>query len=99
MPHTDAPIAPHDWFRPRLEALLAEARHQGYALDLSQAVITDLVNGELAADTPIAPSGENWARDIGEPAESAQEMKLPNSLPPETGTNDPRPDMPHNGWV
>jgi hypothetical protein len=84
----------HEWFEPRLVALLAEADAAGYARDVSQAAITDLVNGALAAAAPPASPDDDWARDIGEPAESAHEMPQKDSLPPETQGNDPRPDMP-----
>ena len=57
----------HDWFRPRLTALLAEADAAGYARDVSQAAITDLVNGALGTVAPPA-ADEAWAQDIGEPA-------------------------------
>ena len=42
-PMTD--IAPHDWFRPRLSALVADAAKAGFATDVAVAVITDLING------------------------------------------------------
>jgi hypothetical protein len=87
-------ILAHDWFRPRLEALLAEADKAGYARDVSQAAVTDLVNGALAAATPPQTPDDKWAQDIGEPAELAQEMPQPEALPPETGGNDPRGDFP-----
>ena len=91
MPSTPA----HEWFKPRLEALLAQAAEAGYAPDLSQAVITDLVNGALAAPMAPLPSEDNWAQDIGEPAELAHEMPTTPGLPPETGSNDPRNDFPN----
>jgi hypothetical protein len=87
-------VLAHDWFRPRLTALLAEADAAGYARDVSEAAITDLVNGELAAAIPASPPDDNWARDIGEPAEAAHEMPTAPALPPETGNNDPRGDFP-----
>ena len=87
-------ILAHEWFKPRLEALLAEAAKEGYARDVSQAAITDLVNGALAAAAPELPPDDDWARDIGEPAELAHEMPHKDALPPETGNNDPRGDMP-----
>jgi hypothetical protein len=89
MPSTPA----HEWFTPKLEALLKEADAAGYPRDLSQAVVTDLVNGVFAAATPLAPD-DNWAQDIGEPADFAHEMPTPPGLPPETGNNDPRGDFP-----
>ena len=57
---------PHAWFRPRLAALIAEAQQAGITPDQSVAVITDLVNGPLAAATPVV-ADEDWNRDIGEP--------------------------------
>ncbi len=59
-------ILAHDWFRPKLTALLAEADAAGYARDVSQAAITDLVNGALASAAP-AKADEAWAQDIDEP--------------------------------
>ena len=59
-------ILAHDWFRPKLTALLAEADAAGYARDVSQAAITDLVNGALASAAP-AKADDGWAQDIGEP--------------------------------
>ncbi len=84
----------HEWFEPRLLALLAEADKAGYARDVSQAAITDLVNGALAAAVPSSPLDDNWAQDIGEPVELAHAMPPKDSLPPETQGNDPRNDMP-----
>ncbi len=59
-------ISPHEWLRPRLAALVAEAEAAGIPRDVSVAVITDLINGPLSADTP-PPSDENPNKDIGEP--------------------------------
>jgi hypothetical protein len=87
-------VLAHAWFKPKLEILLAEAEKEGYARDVSQAAITDLVNGALAAAAPPLVPDDDWARDIGEPAELAHEMPTKDALPPETGTNDPRQDMP-----
>ncbi len=65
-------IPAHDWFRPKLIALFAEAAQAGYPRDVAEAVITDLVNGTLAAcATP--PQG-SWAQDPGEPPGAASEM-------------------------
>jgi hypothetical protein len=86
-------IPAHEWFTPRLEALLKDADAAGYPRDVAQAVITDLANGVFAAPTQIEPD-DNWAQDIGEPAELAQEMPTPAGLPTETGNNDPRGDFP-----
>jgi hypothetical protein len=60
------PQSAHDWFRPRLQALVADAQKAGYARDVSVAVVTDLINGELSAPVP-AGGDDDWNRDIGEP--------------------------------
>ena len=61
-----APISPHDWLRPRLSALVAEAEAAGIARDVSVALITDLINGpDFGAAAPVAD--ENWNQDVGEP--------------------------------
>jgi hypothetical protein len=73
MPEISAPDMPaHDWFRAKLVTLLAEAERAGYARDVAEAVITDLMNGALAAAVP-PPEGA-WARDPGEPAGATGEM-------------------------
>ena len=90
----DAWMLAHDWFRPRLTALLADAARAGYPRDVAQAVITDLVNGSLIAGEPAPPIDENWARDIGEPVSAAQETPIPNALPPDTQGGDSHPDLP-----
>ena len=78
--------SPHDWFEPRLSALLAEAETAGIARDVSVAVITDLVNGALSADVP-APTGENPNQDIGEPDYMANQASGAHpSLPEEPAT-------------
>lgn len=59
-------MSAHDWFRPKLQSLMAEAAAAGFAADVSVAVVTDLVNGELAG-AAIAPPDVEWNRDIGEP--------------------------------
>jgi hypothetical protein len=61
---TDSP--PHDWFRPKLAALVAEAEQAGIARDVSVAVITDLINGPCF-NTAAPAANEDWNRDIGEP--------------------------------
>jgi hypothetical protein len=87
------PLMPaHDWFRPKLVALLAEAEQAGFAGDVAEAVITDLINGELSAGVAVAAPDENWARDIGEPAEISNEMPGKESLPPETQGDGQRSD-------
>jgi hypothetical protein len=65
-------ISAHAWFSERLAALLAEAERAGYARDVAEAVITDLMNGAFAA--PVPPPDENWSRDPGEAAGAASEM-------------------------
>lgn len=67
-------ITAHDWFRPKLVALLAEAAQAGYQRDVAEAVITDLINGALAASAP--PPEDSWAQDPGEPPAAASEMPL-----------------------
>jgi hypothetical protein len=59
--------APHDWFRPRLTALVAEAEAAGFAQDVSVAVITDLMNGPVFSAAPAPEIDEDWNRDIGQP--------------------------------
>jgi len=76
-----AKMPAHDWFRPKLLALLGEAAEAGYARDVAEAVITDLMNGALSAAVP--PPEENWAGDPGEPAGAAAEMPHAQSLPTE----------------
>ena len=61
------PTPSHEWFRPKIEALLSEADQAGYPRDLSVAVITDLVNGPLGVPVP-PPTEDNPNQDIGEPA-------------------------------
>ena len=74
-------VAPHAWFEPKLVALMAEADGAGIARDVSVAVITDLVNGKLAAAVP-APQEANPDQDIGEP-----DYMVPHG--PDTGLADP----------
>ena len=76
--------SPHQWFRPRLTALMAEAEAAGIARDVSVAVITDLVNGAFSSDVP-APTGENPNQDIGEPSTAANQA---------SGAHPSRPDEP-----
>ena len=56
----------HDWFRPKLTTLIAEAEAAGIARDVSIAVITDLVNGPQFSKAPLQTE-EGWNQDIGEP--------------------------------
>ncbi len=58
--------SPHDWFRPRLETLVAQAAQAGFAADVAVAVITDLINGPRFSPGESA-ADENWNQDIGEP--------------------------------
>ena len=74
-------LSPHAWLEPKLAALLAEAANAGIARDVSVAVITDLVNGRLAAATP-PPTEDDPNQDIGEPRSA-----LPHGLDP--GLTDP----------
>jgi hypothetical protein len=80
--------SPHEWLRPRLAALVAEAAAAGIARDVSVAVITDLINGPLSAATP-PPSPDNPNQDIGEPDYMASDA---------TGTHPSLPDEP-GGYV
>jgi hypothetical protein len=85
---------PHDWFRPRLVALVAEARQAGFAQDVSVAVITDLMNGDLFTVAAPAPD-EDWNRDIGEP-DGAVNQTIGNTLPTaDDGSMMQMPDMTH----
>ncbi len=59
-------VSPHAWYREKLTLLMAEAEQAGIARDVSVAVITDLVNGELSRARPIK-ADEGWNQDIGEP--------------------------------
>ena len=78
--------SPHHWLEPRLTSLMAEAEAAGIARDVSVAVITDLVNGALAAGVP-EPTGENANQDIGEPDYMANQASGAHpSLPDEPGT-------------
>jgi hypothetical protein len=81
MPEISASQIPaHDWFRPKLVALLAQAEQAGYARDVAEAVITDLMNGALAAAVPPSETpDEAWARDPGEAQGAAGEMPQPAS--------------------
>ncbi len=79
--------AAHAWLRPRLEALMAEAEAAGIARDVSMAVITDLVNGPLAAPVPL-PGEANPNQDIGEPDSAAS---------PESGAHPSQPEEPAEG--
>jgi hypothetical protein len=61
-----AEVGPHDWYRPKLDALVAEAEAAGIARDVSVAVITDLINGPAFSQAPLTTE-EGWNQDIGEP--------------------------------
>ena len=58
--------SPHDWFRPKLAALVAEAEQAGIARDVSVAVINDLINAPPFNTAP-PETDEDWNRDAGEP--------------------------------
>jgi len=76
------PIIPaHAWFSEKLKALLAEGERAGYPRDVAEAVITDLLNGALAAQAPLGD--EDWARDPGETEGAASEMPRNRSAAPE----------------
>ncbi len=75
-------ISAHAWFGEKLAALLAEGERAGYARDVAEAVITDLMNGEFAA--PVPPPDENWSRDPGENEGAASEMPLHQSVATES---------------
>jgi hypothetical protein len=62
-----AAVSPHDWFRPKLTALVAEAAAAGIARDVAVAVITDLINSPPFNNAPVADD-EKWNQDIGQPA-------------------------------
>ena len=67
-----ADASPHEWLRPRLSALVADAAKAGIAHDVCVAVITDLINGPLSAPEP-PPTEDNPNQDIGEPEAMANE--------------------------
>jgi hypothetical protein len=84
-------VAPHDWYRPKLDALVAEAEAAGIARDVSVAVITDLVNGPGYSEAPLKTE-EGWNQDVGEPdydvnvndptsGKSSMDGTLPNPMP------------------
>jgi hypothetical protein len=58
--------SPHDWLRPKLSALVAEAEAAGIDRGVSVAVITDLINGPPFSASALETS-EEWNQDIGEP--------------------------------
>jgi hypothetical protein len=92
---------PHDWFRPKLESLVAEAASAGIARDVSVAVITDLINGSLFSQAKLE-TNEGWNQDIGEPTELVNPNN-PTSAQPNAA--DPVPEaLPfigrnNAGWV
>jgi hypothetical protein len=51
---TETPL--HDWIKPKLTALLAEAEQAGFNRDAAVAVIIDLITGP-AFNPPPKPSG------------------------------------------
>ncbi|MCQ8276838.1 hypothetical protein NFI95_00035 [Acetobacteraceae bacterium KSS8] len=57
MTGTPAPTPAHDWLRPRLDQLLADAEAHGIEREIAVAVVTDIVTGtdfgggHLAGDT------------------------------------------------
>lgn len=58
--------AAHDWFRPRLRALVEEAGRAGFGPDIAVAVVTDLMNGPEFSAGPVMVD-EDWNRDPGAP--------------------------------
>ena len=64
---------PHDWYLPRLQALVAEAEKAGFAPDVSVAVITDLMNRPIFNAGEADTLDEDWGRDIGEPDEAVHQ--------------------------
>jgi hypothetical protein len=79
----------HDWYRPKLEALVAEAASAGIARDVSVAVITDLINGpEFGA--PVLETNESWNQDIGEPTEF---VNVNNPVTAQPNAADATPDV------
>jgi hypothetical protein len=78
-------ISPHDWLRPKLAALMAEAEAAGIARDVSVAVITDLVNGPRFSVGPTE-TDEDWNKDIGEPDEFVNKNE-PMSAEPSIGAS------------
>ena len=72
--------APHAWLRPRLKALVAEANRAGFALDVSVAVITDIINGPDFNLTPL-DTDENWNQDIGAPADLSADLTGAGEVP------------------
>jgi len=90
MPDVAPPdVSPHDWFRPRLAALMAKAAEAGIARDVSIAVITDLVN---SAPVSVGPTegDDDWNKDIGEPEEFVN-VNNPLSSQPSLGEAVPNP--------
>ena len=65
--------SPHDWYRPRLQTLVAEAARAGFALDVSVAIITDLIN-EAPFNVGPLNTEEDWNRDIGQPADLSADL-------------------------
>jgi hypothetical protein len=62
-------IEPRDWYLPRLQALVAEAKAAGFAPDVSVALITSLMNEPPFVSAEGDILDEDWNRDIGEPDE------------------------------
>jgi hypothetical protein len=51
----------HDWFHPRLIALLEDAHRAGFAQDVSIAVVSDLLNGPDFSPAEPGEIDERWA--------------------------------------
>lgn len=90
-----AQILAHEWYTPKLEALLAEADAAGIARDVSVAAITDLVNGKLSAPTP-PPSEANPDQDIGEPDSAVHRGPEAGMLSGGEGVPNPLDHLGHN---
>jgi hypothetical protein len=95
MPQT----TPHEWFKPKLTALIAEAEAAGITRDVSVGVITDLVNGPLFSTAPLQ-NEENWNQDIGEPDYHAN-INAPQAAEPIDvgGPGDSLPFVPRGNWT
>jgi hypothetical protein len=70
----------HDWWRPKLTAMVAEAEAAGIAQDVSVAVIDDLINAPPFNTAP-PETDEDWNKDIGEPDYMVNPDNAPGDLP------------------
>jgi hypothetical protein len=84
-------LAAHDWFGPKLGALVAEAEAAGFARDVAVAVITDLINGPQFNTAPLE-TDETWNQDIGEPDYMVNpDGTRATNAPDQTARPDPMP--------